>query len=223
MPGPARGPATLDVSLYLIADSRLCEPRQVVDVVAQAVRGGVTCVQVREKLADARALFCLTTQVMKALDGTAVPVIVNDRLDVALAAGASGVHLGQDDLPVEQARRLAPAGFIVGLSTSRRSDIDQANQLAAGTVDYLGIGPVFATSTKVDAKPALGPATVAALRAATALTCVGIGGITAANAAEAMTARLDGLCVVSAICTAEDPAAAARELRRAGRLDGLRS
>jgi thiamine-phosphate pyrophosphorylase len=207
---------SLDLSTYLVADPDLCGQRPmgsaVRDTVLAAVRGGVTAVQLRDKDAPARSLQRLAAELLHALDGTGVPLVVNDRLDVALAVGAHGVHLGQDDVHVEDARRLAGPGLLIGLSVSSPGEMSAATALPDGTVDYLGIGPVFATPTKTDAKEALGVDGLADLVRRTSLPCVAIGGINAGNADAVRGAGVDGLAVVSAICTASDPAEAAAAL-----------
>ena len=140
-----------------------------------------------------------------------MPLIVNDRIDVALAAGADGVHVGQQDLSVADARRLGPPGWIVGVSAESVADAARAERDGA---DYVGASPVFATPTKADHAPPLGLAGLRALRAATKLPLVAIGGLHAGNARETIRAGADGLAVVSAIVAADDPRAAAAELRR---------
>jgi thiamine-phosphate pyrophosphorylase len=173
-----------------------------------AVRGGATMLQVRLKDAAPRSIVQVTRRLIAAVD---VPVIVNDRADIALAAGAAGVHLGADDLPPAMVRRLAPS-FIIGASVG--SDTEVA--LAQGA-DYVGIGPAFSTSTKLDAGSALGPAEVARLaRLCSPLPAVAVGGITELRAAE-LSAEHDvaGIAVVRAIFGADDPEGAARALRAA--------
>lgn len=208
-----------DPTLYLVTDTELCRPRAVADVVRAAVAGGVTAVQVRDKTATRRELYALTLAVRGALaDVPGVAVIVNDAVDVALLAGADGVHIGQDDLPPERVRALIGPDRLLGLSVSSAAELTAALALPAGVVDVVGIGPVWATPTKPDAAPALGPAGVASLAAgarAAGLRSVAIGGISAANAAEVAAAGVDGICVVSGICAADDPAEAARRLRAA--------
>jgi thiamine-phosphate pyrophosphorylase len=174
---------------------------------AAAVRGGATMVQVRLKEADAHTLVEATRRLVVDLG---VPVIVNDRVDVALAAGAAGVHVGVDDLPVSAVRRIVPAGFIVGASLG--SESEAANARGA---DYAGIGPVYSTGTKADAGPAIGVDGFVRLRALTAAPCIGIGGITPANAGALVAAGAAGVAVVSAVFGAPDPELAARALRRA--------
>ena len=202
-----RGSDTL--RLHLVTDSALCGARGILAVVEAAVRGGVTCVQLREKSLDTRA-FVERARALKAwLLPLGVPLLINDRVDVALACGADGVHVGQNDMTPEDVRRLMP-GALIGLS------VESLAQLAAAErapVDYYGISPVFATRSKHDAAPALGLDGLRAIRAGTRRPLVAIGGINAGNAADVMAAGADGLAVVSALCSSADPAAAARELR----------
>jgi thiamine-phosphate pyrophosphorylase len=189
----------LDPTLYLVADGGACGERGVVATVAAAVAGGVTAVQLRDHRATTRELVDTASELRDLLAGTGVCLLVNDRLDVALAAGADGVHVGQSDLPVEAARAIAGA-------------------LPPGTADYLGVGPIFPTPTKADATPPMG---VDGLRAAcdlSRLPCVAIGGITADRTGSLFAAGAAGVAVVAAICGATDPRGAAAELRqRCGR------
>ena len=205
--------------LHLVTDAALCGPRGVEAVVAEAVRGGVTCVQLREKTLDTRP-FVERARALKALLAPlGVPLIINDRLDVALACGADGVHVGQHDMPVDDVRRWLGAQALVGLS------IESLPQLLAAEpmpVDYYGISPVFATPTKTDTAAALGLKGLAALRSHTRRPLVAIGGIHAGNAPDVMAAGADGLAVVSALCAAADPAEAARSLRLAMQLSPTR-
>ena len=210
---------TVDWTLYLVTDTALCRPRPVADVVRAAVAGGVTAVQVRDKTAPRRELLALTRAVQAALaDRPDVPVLVNDAVDVALLTGADGVHVGQDDLPPAETRALVGPERLVGVSVSSQAELDAVLALPAGTVDVVGIGPVWTTATKPDAAPALGPAgtrTLASAAHAGDLAAVAIGGIDVGNAAAVTGTGVDGACVVSAICTAADPEAAARGLRAA--------
>ena len=211
--------AGFDPTLYLVTDTELCRPRPVADVVRAAVAGGVTAVQVRDKTASRRELYALTGAVQTALaDTPGVAVIVNDAVDVALLAGADGVHVGQDDLPAAQVRALIGPGLLLGLSVTNETDLRSALALPAGVVDLVGLGPVWATPTKPDAGPELGPAGVARLAEgarAAGLLSVAIGGISATSAAAVWATGVDGICVVSDICAAADPALAARRLRAA--------
>ena len=206
--------------LHLVTDSALCGARGILAVVDAAVRGGVTCVQLREKSLDTRA-FVERARALKAwLGPLGVPLLINDRVDVALACGADGVHVGQNDMAPEDVRRLMPGGLI-GLSVESLAQLDAAER---APVDYYGISPVFATRSKHDAAPALGLDGLGAIRAGTRRPLVAIGGIDAGNAAQVMAAGADGLAVVSALCSSADPEAAARDLRArmapGGRVDG---
>lgn len=207
----------VDLDLYLVADSTLCGPRGLVATVAAAVAGGVTLVQLREPGATTRELCRLGTALQEILVDSGVPLIVNDRVDVALAIGAAGVHLGQSDLDARTARRLVGADLVIGLSVSTAEEVAEAGRLPAGTVDHLGIGPVFATATKPEAAAPLGLRRTAELRAATTLPCVAIGGIGPANLEAVRATGVDGVAVVSAICAADDPAGAAAQLRSRSR------
>jgi thiamine-phosphate pyrophosphorylase len=164
-------------------------------------------VQLRLKDADARTLADVGRALVAALE---VPVIVNDRADVALACGAAGVHLGADDLPVAAVRRIVPAAFIVGASLGGDAEL----ATAAGA-DYVGIGPVYGTSSKPDAGDAIGPAELSRLARAAGAPAVAIGGITSENAAAAVAAGAHGVAAIRSIFAAPDPAAAARALRSA--------
>lgn len=208
----------VDLSTYLVTDTALCAPRTVPQVVAAAVRGGATCVQVREKTADGRALLALVRAVVD-VAGT-VPVLVNDRLDVALAARRSGadvagVHVGQSDLPPPTVRALLWPGAVLGHSVANMSELDEVASWPVGTVNHLGIGPVHHTTTKPGHAPPLGLAGAAQLAAATDLPCVAIGGLRAALAGALRAAGVAGAAYVSAICANTDPEQAARELAQA--------
>jgi thiamine-phosphate pyrophosphorylase len=207
----------LDLSLYLVAGTDDLGGRDLLDVVATAVAGGVTCVQLREK-SLAEAPFVRLARALKArLAPLEVPLVINDSLAVALAAEADGLHLGQDDIPAGEARAALGPERILGLSAG---DLDEARRVDTALVDYVGVGPVFPTGTKADAGAAIGLGGVADLRAHFTLPLVAIGGIQETKAAEVARCGVEGLAVVSAICGAQDPQAAARGLRRA--IDGAR-
>ena len=205
------GMSVVDVSLYLVTDRSLSKGRATAEVVREAVAGGVTCVQLREKACGTREFLAEARAVKAVLQGTGVPLIINDRVDVALAVGAAGVHLGQQDMPMADARRLGPPGWIIGVSAESVEDAVRAEGEGA---DYVGVSPVFATPTKTDHAPPLGLDGLRRIRAAVKLPLVAIGGIHAGNAREVVRAGADGLAVVSAIVAADDPRAAAEELRR---------
>jgi thiamine-phosphate pyrophosphorylase len=207
----------LDPTLYLVTDTELPRPRHVPDVVRMAVAGGVTAVQVRDKHASRRALYELTLAVREVLAGTPdVALVVNDAVDVAVLADADGVHVGQDDLPPIEVRRLIGPDRLLGLSVSTADDLAAALALPSGVLDLIGLSPVWATPTKPDAGTALGLEGVRDLaRAARAagLPSAAIGGINAENAASVVATGVDGICVVSGVCAAQDPTEAARLLR----------
>ncbi len=202
-----------DLTLYLVAGSGTLGGRPLEEVVAAAVRGGVTLVQLREKaLADDRVV-ALARGLKGLLGPLGVPLIVNDRVEVAKAAGADGVHLGQDDLDAARARAILGPDKLIGVSAGTP---EEAARVDRNLADYVGIGPVHATPTKPDAGAPIGVAGLTVLGAALApLPVVAIGGIDAGNARAVMASgAAEGVAVVSAICGAEDPEAAARALRR---------
>ena len=196
--------------LYLVTDQASLRGRALSDVVLAAVHGGVTCVQLREKQLDSRDFHAQALALMDLLRPLGVPLIINDRLDIALACGAQGVHLGQSDLPVQAARALLPPEVFIGWSVETPAHVAQSASLP---VDYLGVSPVFATPTKTDTAAPWGLEGLQGLRAQTALPLVAIGGIHAGNAAQVLEAGAHSLAVVSAICSAPDPRASAQELR----------
>jgi len=196
-----------DLSLYLVTD-RSCEAR-LPEVVHAAVRGGVSLVQLRDPQAKTGALIAQARALRALLAPLHIPLIINDRVDVALAAGADGVHVGQSDMRPEDARALLGPGRLIGLSVSTRQQLSAADLRA---VDYLGVGPVYDTPTKPDADPAIGCAGLRELAATCQLPAVAIGGIHAGNAAQVIEAGVQGVAVVSAICAASDPERAARDL-----------
>ncbi len=204
----------LDTTLYLVADVDSCGERGVTETVKFAVEGGVTAVQLRDHRATTRELFHTARELRELLEGTAVCFIVNDRLDVALAAGADGVHLGQSDLPAEAAREIAGPEFVIGLSVTNLAEAEAARALPPGTVDYFGVGPVYPTGTKPDAAPPIGVRDLQAICGSSSVPCVAIGGITADRVAKLVDTGVTGIAVVAAICSADDPLAAAMELRR---------
>jgi thiamine-phosphate pyrophosphorylase len=196
--------------LYLVTDQVLARGQSLADVVDASVRGGVSCVQLREKKLDSREFLAQAVMLKKLLAPHRIPLLINDRIDIALACGAEGVHLGQSDLPIDQARRLLPPNVFIGWSVESMDDVIQSAMLP---VDYLGVSPIFATPTKIDTKNAWGLNGLSRVRASTLLPLVAIGGIHAGNARDVLRAGADGLAVVSALCAADDPQAAAATLR----------
>lgn len=199
-----------DLDLYLVLGADDTGRRPFEEVVLAAIDGGVTLVQLREKAASTRVVLEHALRLKALLEPRGVPLIVNDRIDVAMAAGAAGVHLGQDDMPPAIARRLVGERMLIGLSVGNAAEADGADP---EVVDYVGIGPVFETGTKADAGAALGPDRTASLRRRVGLPSVAIGGIQADNAGELAGTGLEGIAVVSAICAADDPKRAAQRLR----------
>jgi thiamine-phosphate pyrophosphorylase len=197
-----------DLSLYLITDTRLAGSRGVVETVRQAIEGGVTLVQLRDPDASTRWLVQTAEALLDILRPRGIPLIINDRVDVALAVGAEGVHVGQSDMPTEKVRALIGPDRILGLSASTFAEVAGDD---LGPVDYLGIGPVFATSTKPKAASPVGFDGLADLVARASLPVVAIGGIKADHVDQALAAGADGVSIVSAIMAADDPEAAARD------------
>jgi thiamine-phosphate pyrophosphorylase len=202
----------IDYSLYFVTDRGLSRGRSTLEIVRAAVQGGVTCVQLREKTCSTREFIAEALSVKAFLTSCGVPLIINDRVDIALAVGADGVHLGQTDMPLAAARSLTGQGLVIGVSAESIEDAVAAQTRGA---DYLGVSPVFATPTKTDTAAPLGLAGLAAIRRAVKLPLVAIGGLHAGNAAAAVRSGADGIAVVSAIAAADDPAQAARYLKRA--------
>ncbi|WP_321791372.1 thiamine phosphate synthase [Caballeronia sp. J97] len=204
--------APFDLSLYFVLDPVQCGGQDAaVRVARAALEGGATLVQLRAPEWNKRAWLDLARELLPITRAHGVPFVINDHVDVALAAGADGVHIGQRDLPADIARRLLGPDALIGLSVSNLDETADANALA-GVVDYLGAGPVYATPTKTDASAPCGVDGLAELCAAARLPTVAIGGIQTHNAAEVMRARPAGLAVVSAICKAADPRTAAAAL-----------
>jgi thiamine-phosphate pyrophosphorylase len=174
------------------------------------VAGGVTCVQLREKTCGTRAFIDEALSIRTFLKKKNIPLIINDRIDVALAVEADGVHLGQQDMPIGLARKIGGDSLIIGISAESVNDAVRAQQEGA---DYIGISPVFATPTKPDTGPPLGLSGVGEIRRRVEIPLVGIGGVNHSNGASVVAAGADGIAVVSAIVSAANPGSAARELR----------
>ena len=199
-----------NLSVYLITDPVLSGAFSVEEIVGFAVAGGVTMVQLRDPQAKTRALVEQARAIAALLDPHRIPFVVNDRVDVAVAAGADGVHVGQADMAPADARALIGPDRIVGLSITSQADLARSDLSA---VDYLGVGPIYPSPTKADAAPPIAIGGLQEIAALTNLPIVAIGGLHAGNAADAIGAGADGIAVVSAICAAPDPEAATRELR----------
>lgn len=201
---------SFDLSLYLVTDSELSLGRSLEFIVEEAVKGGVTMVQLREKHCSSLEFYRLGLRLKALLRDYDVPLIINDRLDIALAVDADGLHIGQSDLPWDVARRLLGKEKILGVSVETLQQAEESNLL---DVDYIGISPVFATATKTDT---LQPFGLEGVKAVSAVTChphVAIGGINMDNAAQVISSGANGIAVVSAISSAESPRLAAALLK----------
>jgi thiamine-phosphate pyrophosphorylase len=201
----------IDVTLYLVTDSVLCRGREILEIVEAAVAGGVTCVQLREKDADTRDFIEKALKIHRRLRQLRIPLVINDRVDVAMTVGAEGVHLGQRDMPLTTARALVGNTMVIGISAETIGDAVAAQNQGA---DYIGASPIFTTPTKPDTAAPLGLEGLLAMRRSVNLPIVGIGGLNRHNAAAVVRSGADGVAVVSAIMAAADPRAAALELRR---------
>ena len=209
------GRPLLDLSLYLVTDTALCGQFGVAATVSAAVGAGVTVVQLRDEHATDDELVSLGRQILAVLDGTDVPLIVNDRVHLVDAIGAHGGHVGQSDLQIGQARALLGPAAYLGLSAQTVEHVATAREHADGTVDYLGVGPVWGTATKLDAAA---PGSLERLHQVTSASpwpCVAIGGINQQRLPRVRRAGAAGAAVVSAICGQPDVAAATRALRAA--------
>lgn len=198
-----------DLKLYLVTDRSFLHGRNLIDVVMQAVAGGVTMVQLREKDIDTRTFIKLGLELKQKLQQVNIPLIINDRVDVAMAIDADGVHIGQSDMPYSLARRLLGSNKIIGLSVENIDEVIEANSL---NVDYIGISPVFTTQTKTDTAQPFG---LSGLREAVRLSVhptVAIGGINLQTKNDVLDCGADGIAVVSAIMAAENPKQAAKDL-----------
>lgn len=189
-----------DYSIYLVTDDGCLQGRALIDCVREALEGGVTLVQYRAKTASSAEMYAEALQLKALCDSFNVPLIINDRLDIAMAVGAAGVHLGQDDLPCSAARKLLGEDYIIGVSAHNPAEAKAALQSGA---DYLGCGAVFGTATKADVKK-LGTDGLAAICKAKGLPVVGIGGVTADNYREVRAAGADGAAIVSGILAQPD-------------------
>lgn len=205
--------APLDLRLYLITDTRLCGAHGVARTVAEAVAAGATLVQLREPQGGDAEFVALGRELMQVLRGSGVPLIVNDRVHLVADIGADGAHVGQGDMHPVQARRLIGPERWLGLSVQTSVHLQAALELPAGTLDYLGVGPVWVQHTKPNAAPAGGPELLADIAHASPWPCVAIGGIDVSRVAQVRRCGAAGVSVVSAICGQPDVAVATRRLR----------
>jgi thiamine-phosphate pyrophosphorylase len=198
-------------ALYVVTDEVVSGGRSHLECASEVVGGGADVVQLREKLKPTGEILAIARAIRAVTVESGALFVVNDRLDIALAAGADGVHLGQDDLPVAAARRIAPRPFLIGVSVGSAEEAVQAERDGA---DYVAVSPVYPTGSKADAGPGHGVETVTAVRRAVRIPVIGIGGIGPANAADVIRAGADGCAVISAVLAQPDIADAARSLRR---------
>jgi len=207
-----------DLALYLVTDNKLAGKRDLCDIVLQAVKAGVTIVQLREKDSSTRDFIDLAVRMKSLLAPYKVPLVINDRVDVALACDADGVHIGQSDMPYSIARKLLGPDKIIGLSAENLNQVEESNSL---DIDYIGVSPVFSTPTKTDTAMPFGLEGLARAVKISRHPVVGIGGMNRNTAADVMAQGADGIAVVSAIIAADDPFAAAKQLKRI--VDGTRT
>ena len=204
----------VDLRLYAIVDPEVSGGHDLVELARQLAAGGATLVQLRDKLSETRQMIERARAIKAALGE--VPLLINDRVDVALAIGADGVHIGQQDMTAQDARRLLPPGAIVGLTIN---SVALADAAPIELIDYAGVGGVYGTTSKTQKRQPIGPGGLRAVTEALrhrkpAFPVCGIAGINASNAAAVIEAGADGVSVISALSVTSDPAAAARELRR---------
>lgn len=198
-----------DLSLYLVLDPDLCRDHSMVETTMAAIAGGATIIQLRDKEAGTEGLIRVGRELMQAMEGTNVPLVVNDDIDAAIAIGAHGLHVGQDDLPSQIARERLGPDKIIGLSIENG---EVAQKVDRTIVDYVGIGPVFATPTKPDHKPAIGFDGLERLVRMVGLPSVAIGGLKGEHVLPVLKSGANGLAVVSAICGQTDPQKAAADI-----------
>eukprot|EP00871_Galdieria_phlegrea_P002393 jgi/Galph1/3154/GphlegSOOS_G1770.1 len=201
----------VDYSLYLVTDSKLTGEKTILQVVEEALQGGVTLVQYREKRnCSTRAMVQLGMELLQLTHSYRVPLLINDRLDIALAIDADGVHVGQDDMPAPLVRKLLGPEKIVGVSAGNEEEARLAEQQGA---DYIGVGAIFKTFSKSDAGEPIGLAALKKIAAGVAIPVVAIGGINEQNAIQCIQNGAKGVAVISAIVSAMDPKQAAKNLQ----------
>ena len=203
---------SIDYSLYLVADAEFVGGRNLVTLIEEAVRGGVTIVQLRGKDLPFGDFLDLARKVHDVLKKRRVPLLINDRMDIAQACGAAGVHLGQEDMPPAFARKMLTEGTIIGNSVNTLAEALEAERAGA---DYVGLGPIFPTTTKITSLPVVGTEGIRAVKGQVQIPVVAIGGITVQNAPSVREAGADGIAVVSSILGSDNVRKAARQLKKA--------
>lgn len=199
----------IDYTLYLCTDRKLMSTNTLEEAVEQAILGGCSLIQLREKQSSSREFFEMAKRIKAITDRYRVPLIINDRIDIALVVDAAGVHLGQEDIPAKEARRIMGEEKVIGVSART---VELARKAVEDGADYLGVGAMFATSTKGNAK-VIGKEKLKEIRAAVSIPIVAIGGINHSNAAQLVDIGINGLAVVSSVIGASDIQAAARKMR----------
>lgn len=200
----------ISYQLYLVSDQKVLKNRDFIKSLEQAILGGVTMLQLRDKDASSKAFYTLAVEVKKLTEKYKIPLIINDRIDIALAVDAEGVHVGQQDIPIAVARRLIGPGKILGASTST---LEEAKKAEAEGADYIGVGALFPTATKSNTR-SVSLELLTAIKKSVSIPVVGIGGVSKNNIKSIITTGVDGVAVVSAILGKEDIREAAKELNR---------
>jgi thiamine-phosphate pyrophosphorylase len=200
----------IDYSIYLVTERKLSLGRSNLEVIEAALVGGVTIVQLREKELSTRDFYNEALQIRGLLKKYQIPLIINDRIDIAMAIGADGVHIGQDDMPLNIARQLLGPDKIIGVSVF---SIAEARAAEAGGANYLGLSPIFVTSTKPELDRQIGIEGIAPIRSEVKIPLIGIGSMNVSNAFEVVMAGLDGVAVVSGIVSQKDITAATRDIK----------
>ncbi len=200
---------TIDWRLCFIADSEAAAGKDILRLAVEAAAGGATIIQLRGKTWTDQKFLRIASELARVLRPKGIPLIINDRADIAFLCRADGVHLGQDDIPLAAARKIVGNKALVGISVCTPAEAAAAE---ADGADYLGAGPIFPTLSKLDLPPLLGLAGLREIRARVRVPILAIGGVTASNAADVMDAGADGVAVISAIASAADPRRAASEL-----------
>lgn len=196
--------------LYVVTDVKIRTGLTHNLIAKDAISGGADVIQLRDKEMTGRELFTAACKIRDITRNAGTIFIVNDRVDIALASGADGVHLGQEDLPLYEARKLAPIDFLIGISVG---SVEEARNAEAGGADYVAVSPVFGTGTKPDAGPGHGTALVTAIKHTISIPVIGIGGIQKENVREVLQSGADGIAVVSAVIGTDNIVKATRELK----------
>jgi len=200
----------VDYSLYLVTDRSMLNGASLMEAVEAAIKGGVTLLQLREKDVCSCDFYNIAVELKKLANSYQVPLIINDRLDIALAVDADGLHIGQEDMPLAVARKILGPGKILGYSVSNQAEAVYGEKYGA---DYLGAGPVYYTGSKVVAIEPIGTEGIKRIKESVSIPVVGIGGIGMSNIVEMKESGIDGISVISAILARDDIKAAARELK----------